>query len=595
MGRSSSGRRLRMMLAAYLVVTLVVGYRLVNIQVLEAEEFRGMAARQVQREVTLPGDRGRIYDRAGEPLAMSLAAATIYANPRELGTDPGQSPVQIATQLAPLLDQPVSELTAALTKDAGFVYLARQLPRSVGEQVAALRLPGIGVLEESRRVYPADRLGAQVVGFAGIDGEGLSGLELSLDETLAGTPGTLRLERAPRGLEISTAPREVVPPQPGTDVVLTLDREIQSATEQALAGAVERYGAEGGSAVVMDARSGEILAMASMPTYSLSDIGAAEEEARRNRAVTDIFEPGSVNKVITTSGAIEDGRVSPGTVFEIPEAYELGGKLFRDSHDAERPALTVSEILETSSNIGTIRIAERLGEKGLHDWLRRFGYGETTGLDFPGESAGLLPEPSEWSQTSLPTISIGQGVSATLLQVMQVFLTIANQGEWVAPRLVRGHVTGDGQLESTPEPARRRVVSERTARQVARMLVGVVEGKAGTCVACAVPGYEVAGKTGTAQKPSETTRGYELGAYVASFVGFAPADDPGLVVGVTLDEPRPVYYGGLTAGPTFREIMTFALNHRRVAPSDPGEPVPSPAARPDVITVSGAAATDVAP
>jgi cell division protein FtsI (penicillin-binding protein 3) len=591
MGRASSGRRLRVMLAAYLAVTLIVGYRLVNIQVLEAEQFRGMAARQVQREVALHGDRGRIYDRAGEPLAMSLAAATVYAHPRELGEVPGSAPVYIATRLSPILDRPVPELTAALTKDASFVYLARQVPRSVGEQVEGLRLPGIGVLEESRRVYPSDGLGAQVVGFAGVDGKGLSGLELSLDETLAGTPGTLRLERAPRGLEISTAPREVVPPEPGTDVVLTLDREIQAATEEVLSSAVDKYAAEGGSAVVMDANSGEILAMASMPTFSHSDVGDADEAARRNRAVTDIFEPGSVNKVITTSGAIEDGKVTPNTVFDIPDAYELGGKVFHDSHEAAKPALSVSEILETSSNIGTIRIAEQLGPDRLYDWLRKFGYGETTGLGFPGESAGLLPETSAWSATSLPTISIGQGVSATLVQVMQVFSTIANGGEWVQPALVRGHIGDDGRLVASPQPQRRRVVSERTAQQVARMLVGVVEGEGGTCVACAVAGYEVAGKTGTAQKPSETTRGYEPGAYVASFVGFAPANDPGLVVGVTLDEPRPVYYGGLTAGPTFREIMTFALNHRRVAPSDPNQPMPSPAPRPEVLTVSAPTTT----
>ena len=565
------------MLGGYLILSLLVGYRLVSIQVLHADQYRGLAARQVQREVELPASRGRLYDRAGEPLAMSLAAATIYANPRQLAEHPTLTPAAVAAQLSPVLKRPAAELAEDLAKDTGFVYLARQIDRTIGDQVTEMALPGVGVLTEARRVYPADGLAAQVVGFAGVDGDGLAGLELSLDSKLAGTPGRVHLERAPRGLEISTAPRQIQEPRPGTDAVLTIDREIQAATERALQKAVEGYNADGGSAVVLDAKSGEILAMASMPTFSPSDISEADVAARRNRSLTDIFEPGSVNKVITAAAALDEGLVTPRTRFTVPAGYRIGDKTFSDSHAPAKPKLTVHEIMETSSNIGTIKIAERVGSEKLYEYLRRFGYGEETGLDFPGESAGLLPHPALWSVTSLPTISIGQGVSATLLQVAQVFSTVANDGVWREPTLVRGVVAADGSVKPLERPKQRRVISAGTADALAAMLRDVVHSDDGTCDQCRIPGYNVGGKTGTAQKPSETRRGYEPGAYVGSFVGFAPTEDPALVVGVTLDEPRPVYYGGLTAGPTFQKIMSFALNHRRIPPSRPRTPQAQPA------------------
>jgi cell division protein FtsI (penicillin-binding protein 3) len=558
-----------MILIGYLVVTLVMGWRLVGIQVLEAEEYRGLADRQVQREVTLAPGRGTLYDRAGEPLAMSLAAATIYANPRLL-TANDIAPARVARQLAPVLDRPVGELTDALESDAAFVYLARQLPRQVGVRVQALNLPGVAVLEEARRVYPADRLAAQVVGFSGIDGDGLAGMELGLEATLAGRAGTMRLEQAPRGLEISSAPRQVSPPVPGDDVVLTLDREIQATTERVLSSAVKRFNAEAGSAVVLDARTGQVLAMASVPTFDPGQLDTSTAESRRNRAVVDVYEPGSVNKVIAASAALEEGLAKPNELFAVPDGYRIGDKTFTDAHPPEKSKMTFREIIEQSSNIGTIRIAERVGPDRLFGYLRKFGYGSPPQTGFPGESIGLLAPPDQWSATSLPTISIGQGVSASLLQVASVFQTIAAGGERVQPTLVRGTVGEDGRLYPAPEPKRRRVVSTQTARTVGQMLRGVVEDEYGTCKLCAVPGYRVGGKTGTAQKASETVRGYEAGSYVGSFVGYAPVDDPAIVVGVMIDEPRPVYYGGLTAGPTFAEIMEFALNHRRVPPSDPG-------------------------
>ena len=574
------------MLICYLLLTVVMGYKLVGIQVLDADEYKGLADRQVQREVTLAPRRGKLYDRAGEPLAMSLASATIYADPRQLEAS-GIPAASVARRLAPVLDQPVPDLIEQLTTDSSFVYLARQLPRAMGTRIQALNLPGVAVLEEARRVYPSDGLASQVVGFAGIDGDGLAGMELGLESTLAGRAGAMRLEQAPRGLEISSRPREVLPPVPGDDVVLTLDREIQATTERVLGNAVDNFNAEAGSAVVLDVKTGQVLAMASMPSFDPGLLAESTPEARKNRAVTDVFEPGSVNKVITASAALEEGLAKPNEVFKVPLGYRIADKTFTDSHAPSSSKLTFRQIIEQSSNVGTIRIAERVGSERLHSYLRKFGYGKEPGTGFPGESGGLLAPPSEWSSTSLPTISIGQGVSASLLQVAAALNTVASGGTYIQPTLVRGTVGEDGRLYPAPKPSTRRVVSVSTARAVNKMLVGVVEDELGTCELCRVPGYSVGGKTGTAQKASEFVRGYQEGAYVGSFVGFAPVEDPAVVVAVMLDEPRPVYYGGLTAGPTFAKIMEFALNHRRVPPSNPmarATAEPAPPGLPPVMT-----------
>jgi cell division protein FtsI (penicillin-binding protein 3) len=591
--RARAGRRLSLLLVAYLVLTLFMGWRLVNVQVVDAAEYRNLAQRQTMRDMELPAPRGKLYDRAGQPLAMSLVAATVYANPRQL-REGDVAPATVAEQLAPLVDRPTAQLAELLGRDTTFVYLGRQLPRAVGEQISELRLPGIGVIEEPKRTYPSDGLAAQVVGFAGIDNTGLSGLEAHFDDVLAGTPGRVRLERAPGGLTISAAPREVEPPSPGGDLVLTLDRQIQHAAEQALTAAVEEFDAKGGSAVVLDVRSGEILAMASVPGYSSATVGSADAYARRNRSVTDVFEPGSVNKVITTAAALEEGLVTPSRSFTVADHLLLAGKRFKDAHPHPTKPMTVSEIMVESSNVGTIQIAQELGEQKLYDYLRKFGYGSLTGVGFPGESAGLLWPPDSWSGTSLPTISIGQGVSSTLLQVAGVYGVIANAGHWVSPSLVRGTVGEDGRLRPVAAPDTRQVVSEQTAAQVREMLARVVYHELGTGKLAAVPGYTVAGKTGTAQKPSETRRGYEPGAYIASFAGYAPAERPALVAAVMIDEPTPIY-GGLTAAPVFREIMQFALAHQRIEPTHEVEDEVTPDEAADAAAREGTGAVSVDP
>lgn len=577
-------------MVVYLVLTALMTWRLYSVQVVSAAEYRGLAERQSQRDLDLPARRGRLYDRAGEPLAMSLAASSVYANPRLLDaaaaiSGSGEAPsadgeeqgtaqadgdlvASVAVQLAPLLRSDPDKLARLLQRDQGFVYLARQLPRQVGDQVAALKLPGIGVLEEPTRIYPGGSLAAQVIGFAGIDNQGLSGLESQYDTLLAGRPGQLRLERAPGGVTINTSPREVLPATPGTDLVLTIDRRIQYIAERALAAGVKRTNALGGSAVVLDVPTGEVLALASFPGYSPADIGRADAYARRNRAVTDMFEPGSVNKVVTIAAAMEEGVVRPETTFTVPWQYQVGGETFHDSQRHPTRDYTVGDIMEQSSNVGTIQIAQRLGSQRLHGYATRFGFGVPTGLGFPGESPGRLPEVKDWSRSSLPTIAMGQGIAGTLLQVAGAMEVIASGGERVEPSLVRGRLGPGGRVEPLAQPERQRVVSPQTARVLSEMLVRVVEGEHGTGELAAVPGYRVGGKTGTAQKPSLTRRGYEPGAFISSFVGFAPAERPALVVAVMLDEPTP-HYGGLSAAPVFSEIMRFALINRDISPSQP--------------------------
>ena len=571
--RARTGRRLHIMLGVYLLLFGLMGYRLVTVQVVAREEYSALARQQTQRELDLPATRGSITDRDGEPLAMSLSASTVFANPPVLA-EAGVDPYVLAAQLSTPLDRSVEDLVELLTADREFVFLGRQLPRDVGQAITEMELAGIGVLEEPTRVYPAEQIASQVVGWAGVDNNGLAGIELAYDEALGGMPGTLRLERAPGGVEITAAPREVIPAEPGADIRLTIDREVQFATEEILAEAVEAYDAIGGSAVVLDVHSGELLAMASVPNAAPDDYADADPYARRNRALTDVFEPGSVNKVITIAGALEDGVVGAEQWFDVPGHIDIGPETFNDSSPHGTATWSVGDIVARSSNVGTIRIAQQLGEERLYHYVTEFGLGRHTGIDFPGESRGLLAEVEDWTISSLPTIAIGQGVSATLVQVAQVFGVIANDGVFTPPRLVQGTVDAEGALTPAPVEADRRVVSVETAEVVAEMLVDVVESEAGTGGLAAVPGYRVGGKTGTAQKPLEGELGYREDAYIATFAGFAPVEDPQVVVAVMLDEPTP-YYGGLSAAPTFSQIMEFALRDQRVPPHTAQLPLPA--------------------
>jgi len=573
-----SRRRIRAAFGVFLIVLVLSVGQLVKIQVLNAEEHAERGVRQRARTIELPASRGRIYDREGDVLATSVTSATIYADPRSFV--PTERPdgrlvpaagdvTRVARTLAPMLDLDVAWIEARLRREAHFVYLARQVDIALGEEIMALRLPGVGMLTEPRRVYPSGGLAAQVVGFTGIDGDALQGLESRHDDLLRGTSGTLRFERALGGLSISSGLREVSPAIPGQDLVLTIDRDIQFAAERVAADVVEQYSALGATVVVMEVGTGEILGMASAPTFDPSELRQGEQGLWRNRAVTDQFEPGSIQKTLAIATALESGAITAETVFDVPDRLTVAGKSFSDvsKHGVER--WTPSDILARSSNVGAILIAQRTGVEPLREQMLDFGFGRPTGLRFPGETGGHVPPPDRWWATTLPTVAIGYGTSSTLLQMATAYAAIANGGTLVDPVLVRGTVGSDGILQRTAEPAARRVVSEQTAAQVLDMLLHSVQGEGATGTRAQVSGYQVGGKTGTAIKALADGRGYS-DQYISSFVGVAPMDDPRLVVAVMVDSPQGAYYGGLVAAPVFAEVMHASLLARRIMPDSAG-------------------------
>ena len=572
--RDTGTRRIRVTLIVYALVLLVVVGQLVHIQVVDADTYADRGVAQRARTIDLPATRGRIYDRDGDVLATSVQSATLYADPRVyrarttpdgIEVPPAATATDVAAELAPVIGRDVGELTERLARDAHFVYVARQLDWEVGQAVLDLDLPGIDLLVEPRRVYPAGGLAGQVVGFTGIDGEGLQGLESRYDDVLRGEAGTLAVERAPGGLDIVSGLREVEPALPGTDLVLTLDREVQHLAERAVDDALETHGAAGASVVVLEVGTGQLLAMASAPGFDPNDRVDGDQALWRNRAVTDVFEPGSTQKALTMAAAIDGGIVSADAVQPVGDRITVGGSTFTDAYPHPTRDLSISEVIERSSNVGTIQVARDLGAERLHAALLDFGYGRTLGVGFPGESPGLLMPTEQWWGTSLPTIAIGQGVAVTLLHMAHSYAVLANDGVAVAPRIVRGTVEEDGRLTDAPPPTPQRVVAADTAQAVTSMLVEAVSGEHGTGARAAIPGYQVAGKTGTARKPDADAGGYS-DEYVATFVGYAPASDPRFVVAVMVDEPSPVIYGGLVAAPVFREVMQGTLMAMRVPP-----------------------------
>ena len=541
------------LLVAVVLCCSVVAFRLVQLQVLSPDDYAARGVAQRLRTVVLPAERGSIFDRNGAELAMSVRQQTVWVNPKQIA-DPGAA----ATALAGALGQDRAGVLEQLTKPGTFVYLARQVDDAVAEKVRALGLLGVNIVDESARFNPAGSLAASVLGDVDLDNLGVSGLERQFESNLLGIPGELVIERGPDGRTIAGGRQSITPSQRGQDLVLTIDRSLQFEVERALAEKMNETGAERATALVMDPTTGEILAMANLTR----DEAGNPVPGRENRALTAAFEPGSVNKVVTLAAALEEGVVTPDTVFEVPDRLRVSVHEFSDSEPHPTQRWSVNDILTKSSNIGTIKVAQSLGEQRVASYLRRFGLGQLTGLGFPQETPGIM-KTGRWDGTDIGSIPIGQGVAVNALQMLQVFNTLANGGEWIEPRLVRATVDGEGNEELLPAPARRRVVSQRTAEQMTAMLVNVVE--VGTGVKARIQGYTVAGKTGTARKPSTETRGYEPGAYISSFAGFVPAQAPKLSAIVVLDEPQP-YYAGLVAAPVFARVNQYALRTLRIPP-----------------------------
>ena len=528
--------------------------RLVQLQVFGADRYAARGLAQRLQTLPIPAERGTVFDRNGNELALSVRLATVFADPSLV-----EDPAGTAAKLAPVLGLDVAVLDAKLRQPGEFVYLARKVPTEVSVRVEELNLRGIGLQQESKRFRPNGDLAASLLGSVDVDDGGVSGLELGFDEQLSGTAGEMLIERGPDGRTIASGERRLTPSEPGDDLVLTIERSLQYEVEQALASQIVANSAEGGTAIVMEPHTGEILAMANLRASS----EGPPKPTSDNMAVTAVFEPGSVNKVITVAAALEEGLVHPETVLDVPDRLRVSVHTFSDHDPHPITPWSVSDIVTTSSNIGTIMVAQQLGPARVDDYLRRFGLGKPTGLGFPNESKGLMLDLDEWTGTSIGSIPIGQGIAVNALQMLNVYNTIANDGVFVPPRLVRATVDADGEEHRIDHGEGRRVISPRTAEQLTAMLANVVAN--GTGVNAAIPGYTVAGKTGTARKPSTTMRGYEQGAYIASFAGFVPAEEPRLSAIVVLDEPHP-YYASLSSAPVFARITKYALRQFRVPP-----------------------------
>lgn len=526
----------------------VVVVRLGQLQVLDPDSYAARGVAQRQQAVVLPATRGAITDRHGVELALTAPRRTVWADPRLV-----RDPVAAARALAPVLDVERDVLEERLSRDVAFVYLARQVDEKVADAVGGLDLEGVELVDEPGRVRPSGELAASVIGGVDIDNRGLSGLERQYEDLLVGKPGELLVERGPDGGTIATGEHRMQVPVAGDGLALTIDRALQHGVEEALGDQVAATGADGGAAIVMDPKSGEILAMAS---FRAGEDGEAPRPAGASTAVTTLFEPGSVNKIVTISAALEEGLFTPEDTLVVPSRLRVSSHVYSDSFSHATAQWSLTDIITRSSNIGTIKVAQQLGPQRVDGYLRDFGLGRRTGLGYPDEPAGLLLPLENWEGTSIGSIPLGQGVAVTPLQMLDAFNVIANGGTWVEPTLVAATVGAGGARRPTPVPERRRVVSERTASQMRAMLANVVA--KGTGRKAAVPGYEVAGKTGTAQKPSTTSRGYEEGAYSATFAGFVPADDPQISVIVVLDEPTP-YYGGQVSAPVFAQIVEHAV------------------------------------
>jgi cell division protein FtsI (penicillin-binding protein 3) len=548
-------RRLVALLVVIVVVFTVIGVRLLEVQAGSARYYASLGADQRVRIVTLAADRGSIFDRNGNDLAISVERSSIFADPRQI-----EHPIETAARLAPVVGIDEGLLRQQLSdRDRAFVYIARQVEPEVAKKVRALELAGIGFVPEAKRYYPSDPLAAPLVGFVGIDNNGLGGLEAGAERALAGRPGRMRIEQDPQGREIPDGERQVREAQRGSDLVLTLDRSLQFEVERVLTEEVARVGARGGgTAVIADVQTGDILAMASVDGPVDDQPARPTSSSGRNKPLTDVFEPGSTNKVVTIASALEAGLVTPETVLEVPQRLVVDDKEFEDV-DAHPTQMTVAEIIRKSSNVGTILIARMLGQQRFDAALREFGFGTSTGLDFPGEAPGILLPLESYNDTSLASMPVGNGIAVTAMQMLDVYQTIANGGVARAPRLVGAVVDANGEREATPLGASRRVISESTAASMRTMLEAVVA--SGTGTKAQIPGYRVAGKTGTARKPPYEKPPYK---YVASFAGFAPANAPKLAAIVVLDEPQADIYGGQVAAPVFARIMQYALALERV-------------------------------
>jgi cell division protein FtsI/penicillin-binding protein 2 len=540
-------RRIGLLFALFLLLFAAVTVRALWLGTVRAGSLKERALTQQVEDLTVPASRGTITDRHGMELAVSEDAVTVFANPFLI-----DNPAKVAAKLAPLIGRTEGQLLKVLAnRKLGFAYLRRKMDATAGERIRKLGIEGIGTVIEPKRSYPQGALASQVIGTVGTENTGLSGLEYSQDGTLHGEDGEQRLVKDALGETVNVI--DVKQSSEGKNLRLTLDAAIQERTEAVLSEVGQTFQPRGATAIVMDPRTGALLAVANWPRVDANDVGAAPAYARQDRAIQTTYEPGSTFKAFTVSGALQEGVITPDTPFALPPTIRVADRVIGEAHDRGGITLTTADILAQSSNVGAVMIGLKLGARHFSRWVSRFGFGQATGVDLPGEERGIVLRYKDYSGSTIGNMPIGQGLAVTPMQMAQAYTAVANHGVMRAPYIIEG--------DRKPP---KRVLSARTADQVSHMLEGVL-GPGGTAQEAQVEGYRLAGKTGTAEKPDETG-GYSKTKFVASFIGYAPARNPRLLVAVMVDEPQGEIYGGVVAAPAFERIMEFALPYLKIPP-----------------------------
>ncbi len=554
-------RRVKAVFVTFLIFLLLCISRLLFIQFFRSEYLADIAKKQQSLYVELEPRRGNIYDTNLKPQAVNLALDSLYACPNAMA---GNEKETVIRQLMAILGTNYEYLDARLSRKKSFVWLARKIRPEQSEEVRKLNVKWLGLLKESKRCYPNLYLSSQVLGFAGLDNTGLDGIELRYDRYLKGQAGWAMMYRDARQKKLDLS-EKMVAPVDGYDLVLSIDEVIQYIAERELDKAFKQYRAKGASIIVMNPHTGEVLALANRPTFDLNNYSEADGDARRDRAVCDLLEPGSVFKIVTASAALEEGLVSEEDRFFCENgAYRVANHILHDH--TSHGWLTFREVIEESSNIGTTKVAQKLGSGLVYRYAKLFGFGVKSGIDLPGEISGMVKEPRFWSNTSISAIPIGQEVGATALQLACYISVIANGGLLMQPFVLKEVRDSRGQTikEFFPK-AVRRVISEKTAARIKKILTGAVE--KGTGRLARVPGFSAAGKTGTAQK-LEANGSYSHSKFIASFIGFAPAEEPAIAIVVTVDEPRPYYFGGVVSAPVFKHVAADVLRYLKIKQSN---------------------------
>ena len=556
-----TSQRLHIIAALSALIFIAYGAKLVEVQAYQAPTLSLAATDNRTRTAVLTANRGEITDRNGAPLAISVEARNLTADQTKV-----VDYEETAKQIAEILSLDWAGLATNLIGEKRFVYLAKKITPAQWNEIRSLRLPGIYSEKTTDRIYPANTLAASLIGFVGAEGHGMSGIEYAFEEMLSGENGSMKFEASAGGRQLPQGLHSQVDPVPGVGLRLTIDRDLQYVAEQSLAGQVDAAAAKSGTLVAMEVKTGKILALVNYPTFDANFPSESDPTTWVNRALVDSYEPGSTAKLMTVAAVVNENVAGPNTQFIIPPELKRPSKTFRDHTPHPTLQLTLTGVFAKSSNIGTILASEMLGEKKFYEYLKRFGVGQPTGLNFPGESNGKLPDLETWSNTSFPTFSFGQGYSVNAVQIASMYATVANDGKRIPPTLIEGFIQNDGSFKALEAKEPIEVITPNSAKIVREMMETVVSDE-GTAPMASIAGYRVGGKTGTAQVVDPECKCYSDDV-IASFIGMAPAEDPEIVVAISIHHPKNGRWGGRLAGPVFKEVAQYALQERNIAPSE---------------------------